>query len=90
MKKEIEHMSRVAKDIISLNFNSKMTLRQVENKFFQIMRKHKIKQGTKGRNGVLINNFEWTMCYELFLSRIEDYFRWCQFLADDVPKDLLY
>jgi hypothetical protein len=81
-------ISKVAKDIISLELKPGMTLAQVEGKFYRLMRKYGIRQGTKSGNGVVCDNFEWSMCKELFLSRVRDYFEFDRFLLKAAPKDL--
>lgn len=90
MNKQIKFMSAVAKDIILLKFKPTMTLQQVESRFYRIMRKHGIKEGTKSGNGRITNNFEWTMCQILFLQRVQDYFVMNRFfVGTGTPKDLL-
>ena len=84
---ERDYMSAVAKDIIQLKFKPRMTLKQVEAVFYRIMRKHGIKRGTEEGHGVVRDNFEWTICEELFLSRVHVVDR---FLLEEPPKDLLH
>jgi len=89
MKKEIKFMSTVAKDIIQLKFKPTMTLQQAETRFYGIMRKYGIKEGTKSGNSRTVSNFEWTMCQILFLQRLHDYFVIDRFLfVNNTPKDL--
>lgn len=89
-KKEIAYMSAVAKDIIGLKLEPKMTLRQMEGKFFRIMRKYGIRRGTKnkGQAGVLMSNPEWVICQELFLERVQDCLQWMFLDFSRTPKDL--
>lgn len=66
----------VTKDIIKIKIEMSDTLESCMSKFFEVMNKHQIKQGTPAFNnnneevGVTCNNFEWTMCTELFYRRI--------------------
>lgn len=87
-KQSIQFMNRVAEDIICLKIEDKETVQQILEKFYSIMREHGIKQGTKTKGGgVLMNNFEWTMCKELFLRIVYDKLNMRELLSD-VPKDL--
>lgn len=49
------------------------------NKFFDIMKKHNIKQGTpsfndKGKEvGITCDNFEWTICKQMFIKQMEGF-----------------
>lgn len=84
---EISIVSRVAEDIIKVKFKNKDTLGKVLNNFYKIMRKHGIKKGTKEGNGVVMSNFEWTMCKELYFSMLISHFN-IQSIMFNVPKDL--
>lgn len=87
-------ISEVAKDIIQFKFKRTMTLGQCQIEFYKIMRKHGIKQGTPSHNekgeevGRLCNNFEWSMCKEMFIKSVGGFFTF-EDLLGNVPKDLL-
>lgn len=85
----------VSKDIISLKFKKTDTLKSCMNKFFEVMKKHGIKEGTPSFNedgkevGRNVANFEWTMCKTLFMQRLDDFFTIEFLLGDSTPKELL-
>ena len=87
-----DKMKEIAKEILQLRFKPNDTLKSCSKKFYDIMAKHGIKQGTQSYNdkgeesGILMNNFEWTMCHELFKTTIMNYFMWEGILK--VPKSL--
>jgi hypothetical protein len=91
MKREI---SKISKEIISIKFKKSYTLSKCLNMFYDVMRKYNIKQGTptcndKGEEvGRIVANFEWTICFTLFKSRLIDFIVW-QDLIGNIPKDLL-
>jgi hypothetical protein len=88
MKVKRTNTFKVAKEIINIKFDSKMTINQCMKKFFDIMRKYGIKQGTEVGNSIIQDNFDWTMCYTLFIRCLRDFimsqFTW----AGKIPKDL--
>lgn len=86
-KKSIKFMSKVSKDIISIEINKEDSIEKIFKKFYSIMRKYGIKRGTKNKNGITQNNFEWTICTSLFLKQIQNGLDW-GFLLWDYPKDL--
>jgi len=51
------------------------------------MRKYGIKEGTPTKGGRLVNNFEWTMCSNLFQYQLNLFLTWEE-LIHGVPKDL--
>lgn len=87
-------MREVAKDIIQLKFSETDTLQQCLDKFFTVMLKHGIKEGTPTFNddgqevGRTMANFEWTICFQLFQSRIQSFIE-LHVLFGNVPKELL-
>ena len=87
-----DKMKEVAKDIIEINIEDSDTVKDLLDKFYDVMRKHGIKKGTQSVNdegeevGVLMNNYEWTMAWELFLVRVHDFFNFKTML--EVPKDV--
>lgn len=86
------NMSEVANDIIGIKFKKSDTLSGCLKKFYEIMEKHGIKQGTPSFNdngervGRKSNNFEWSMSVELFLSQLSSFLK----IQDmfNVPKNL--
>jgi hypothetical protein len=87
-KEEIKFMAMVAEDLIKLKFKPTTTLQQALKMFYRVMRKHRIKQGTKEGNGIRISNYEWTMCVNLFLSTVKSHFDFGMLLGSGTPKDL--
>ena len=93
IQKHSADIRAVAKDIIELKFKKTDTLSDCNKKFFAIMKKHGIKQGMPYFNdegkevGTTCDNYEWTICRELFFSRIEDFFV-LENLLGNIPKDL--
>jgi hypothetical protein len=94
MQKQI-NISKVAEDIIKIKFKRSDTLSSCLKKFYDVMRKHGIKQGTPTCNdegeevGRIVANFEWTMCYALFVKHITDFFTWEDIFSTKIPEDLL-
>lgn len=91
MEREI---SEVAKEIIEIEFNMDMTLSEGLSKFFDIMRKYQIKEGTPAFNdrgekvGRNVANWEWTMCKALFFDILGGYIEMETMIGDVVPTDL--
>lgn len=83
-------MKAVAKDIIMMKISRDDTVKQLETKFFKIMRKHGIKKGTRtGPNTITGNNFDWTMAHVLFRTRISCHFEHSLIFGQTrIPKDL--
>lgn len=51
------------------------------------MRKYKIKQGTRHPDGgIQVANFEWTMCYTLFMSQVTGHNVYSH--MSQIPEDL--
>jgi hypothetical protein len=85
---QMEKLSEVAKDIIFMRLN-KQTIEYLFTKFYGIMRKHGIKQGTLDEKGRLqIANFEWTMAWRFFLTTIETQLNEKMILEVETPDDL--
>ena len=86
------NMSEVAKDIIEIKLKKSDTLSGCLKKFYAVMEKHGIKQGTPTFNeegkrvGRKCNNFEWTMSIGLFHTHVNSFLE----LQDmfNVPKNL--
>lgn len=85
----------VAKDIISIKFKRTDTIEMCDNMFFSIMKKHGIKQGTPTLNkegkevGRACDNFEWTLCMELYTSELRRSIQINMLFGDVIPKELL-
>ena len=69
-------MAKVAKEIIFIKIDCGKPFSYVENQFYAIMRKYRIKQGTrcKKTGEIMVANFEWTMCYSLFFYMVGKYY----------------
>ena len=90
MKKNAQVIGIVAKDIIHMKFKSSDTIQGCMKKFYTIMRRYGIKQGTKVGNGIQQrSNPEWTICFTLFKNSLTCYFDISD-LFDKAPKDLRY
>ena len=95
MKKKNNHRDvQIAEEIIRLKFKDSDTFKSCWQKFFRIMRKHGIKQGTTyivdGKVvGTSIANYEWTLYKNLFLKRFENEMNFRSIIGM-VPKDLWY
>lgn len=80
----IQDMSKVAKEIINMPVDKTDTIEGLFNKFFKIMKKYGIKQGTKTEFGFTKSRFEWTMCEKLFVENIVNKIHVLR-LLDDIP-----
>lgn len=88
----ITKMRAVAQDIILFNRPRKdLTNAQAMKKFYGIMKKHGLRQGTwsKVGGGRRCNNFEWTMCLVLFLETFSSDRRLLDMFGDKMPKELM-
>lgn len=81
----MKQIAKVAKGIIDDKFDKKI-IEELKNKFFDLMREHNIKYGTKLGNGVLCANPEWTMCLDLYLDCLRGAIELEMFF--EVPDDL--
>jgi hypothetical protein len=86
---KIMDIKEISKEIIQIKFEGSDTLDDCMNKFYDVMRKHGIKQNTPSENGVGVigSNFEWTMCKVLFIDMVVQHFTLKDFF-NGVPKDL--
>lgn len=80
-------MSAVGRDIMNIKIDMDRTFNETMNDFYDIMRKHGIKQGTRNGNAITLNNFEWTMCFNLFIGRFDYELRF-KSMIDGIPEDL--
>jgi hypothetical protein len=87
---EMDYKIRKASiEIVALSVNNNDTIGGLFDKFFDIMRRHGIKRGTRSKDGVgiLCDNIEWTVCRTLFTSHIADALM-MDFVLGIVPEDL--
>ncbi len=88
---DITQLDKVAEEIIALRFAPEDTLQQCLDRFYVILRRYGIKQGTPAYNqageqvGINCNNYSWTMCWSLFLDTFRNEFVMLSFSA---PEDL--
>jgi ribosomal protein L44E len=89
----IKYMRAVAKEIINIKIGHNDKLSTLDKRFYRIMRKYGIKEGTATANdkgkfvGRSVANYEWTMCKELYHSRIHSNITLSAFF-NPLPKDL--
>lgn len=62
-------MAAISKDIIHVEIEDEI-IEKLNEKFYEIARKHGIKWGTKVENGTAGANFEWTIAKDFFLHTI--------------------
>jgi hypothetical protein len=79
----------VAEDIIHMKFKSSDTIQGCMKKFYTIMRRYGIKQGTKVGIGIQRSNPEWTICFTMFKNTFTCYLD-INDLFNKAPKDLRY
>lgn len=80
-------MANVAEEIINIKIDMGKPSDYAMQQFYTIMRKYKIKRGTKHKDGgIMMANFEWTMCYTLFMSRVSEYYTFRN--MSEIPVDL--
>lgn len=84
-----KNLAKINKDIMAIKISHNDSFKTMMNKFYAVMRKWKICQGTWTENGGRIcNNYEWTMCFEVFKShKLLSYDIWLA--LTEPPKDLL-
>lgn len=70
----IQFMNDVARDIILMKFKANDNIKDMYKQFYKIMKKYGIKQGMKNENGgIVVNNYVWSMCENLFHSQCTDH-----------------
>jgi len=84
----VTFMAVVAKDILNIKMSDDDGLKKSYRKFYKVMRKHGIKQGTKVGGGTRMSNPEWVICEALFKERMKDNIHYFNILGMNVPKDL--
>lgn len=86
---KMPNLPKIFEDINSLKIKPSDSFNSVRRKFFDIMRKHSIKQGTKLPNGAIeCNNPEWEACEQLLERKIIDSYTWERCSSFKTPKDL--
>ena len=83
-----EDVRNIAKQLLDFKLDRE-TSKKLRDAFFQIMRENGIKRGTVDEKGVRFNNYEWTICLELFFSKIRSDLEF-DFVMKNTPRDLLY
>lgn len=89
---KIKILRDIAHDIIHFNDKRKqLTFNAATNIFYDIMRKHGVKEGEKSKTGkgIIVQNPEWVMCWHLFESMHLGHWQ-MDSLINAVPKDLAY
>ena len=81
------NIREVAKEIIDMKIEEKDSLKTLRNRFYKILIKHGIKEGTKQDVGVTVSNPEWTMCQGLFVDGIIGKLKWDN-VIEEKPKSL--
>lgn len=82
-------LADVYNDIMKININKNDSFKKLQNKFYDVMTKHNIRQGTWSENGKgrLMNNPEWVFCWGAFETRIKTHLMWMS--LENPPKHLL-
>ena len=83
-----KQLGKVYSDILSIKIEMSDSFETSLNKFYDVMRKHGICQGTWSKNGRTVSNAEWIMCYNIFKSHklmALDIF----LILNEPPEDLL-
>lgn len=94
MKEEypLGSLDAVAQDIIHMPVDRETdSFNSIRNKFYDIMRKHSIKQGTKlpEGKGTVRNNPAWQGAEDMFIARVYGELQF-QFSMSETPEDLEY
>lgn len=65
------------------------TIKEIRDGFFEIMRKHNIRQGVRSANGrgIIMSNPEWCVCESILRDAIVSSFATLSFLSG-VPDDI--
>jgi hypothetical protein len=84
-----QRLDEIYCDIIHIKVKPTDSFESLLKKFYAVMRKWGIKQGTWSDNGSrCVNNAEWNMCYQVFKEhKILSYDLWM--CLNTPPKDLL-
>lgn len=85
----IKDLNKIYKDLLNIKITKKDSFETSMKKFYAVMRKWGICQGTydKNGNGILVNNPEWNMCFNVFwTNHISTFNIWLALSTP--PKDL--
>ena len=85
--KFVENMEAIYKELQSIKVEENDTIKILFNKFYDVMRKWGICQGTWTANGRSVCNAEWCMCQMVFKNNIESQLNLWE-LMNSVPSDL--
>lgn len=85
-----EKIGVIYNEVNSIDIKPTDTHKSSLDKFYKIMRKHGIKQGTWSEDGVgrILSNPEWVMFYDIFKSIIDKHYIFATLLKSP-PKDLM-
>lgn len=82
------NLSSIYKDLLAIKISENDTFKSSMDKFYQVMRKWHICQGTWSENGRLCNTAEWNMCFQVFkINKIMAFDIWL--ILATPPDDLL-
>lgn len=88
MAKKIS-FAAVAHDLVNMPVNQKDTLVALRKRFYRIMRKHNVKQGTRLPDGrIRCNNPEWQAAEDIYAQRVHSELNLMS-LLNAVPNDLI-
>lgn len=86
--KNTSSLAVVAQDLIGIHLSDHESPLNSFAKFYDVMRKHGIKQGIKDENGsITIANPDWYMCEVFFASLLGDHIAKMRVL-NKIPEDL--
>lgn len=90
MDKSIEKMRSISEEIIKTDLLTERQCASIMNKFYTIMRKYGIAEGTALEDGIgrSLCNYEWTMCKNLFIDVIKTQLESYTLFRDRTPEDL--
>lgn len=83
-----QNLGDLYKDIHAIKINKTDSFNTLVKKFYLVMEKHGICQGTWSENGRTFANPEWCMCWHTFKSNVESAFN-IMYLLSSPPKKLL-
>lgn len=90
MKGKNASLAKVFSDIQDIKIKKSDSFNTMRRKFYDVMRKHGIKQGTKNKHGqLMVNNPEWQASEFLFEEQIRSFVALTLCLeCFETPKDL--
>ncbi len=85
-----QNLEAVAQDLLAINIKPTYPYNYLMQKFYTVMRKHGIKQGTWCKNGIgrQCDSAEWSICSVFFHKLIDDS-KIFQQITSKVPQDLM-